>query len=144
MLSIKEKHLELLKQQEGYRQYAYHDTKGILTVGYGRNLESRGVSKIEASYLLTNDVEAAYFDLNRKFEWFKTLDDITQGVLVNMVVNMGIAKFSHFERMIDALESNNHEGASREMLSSLWARQVGKRANILSNIMLNNRFPDNF
>ena len=51
-----DKAVDLLKVHEGYRQYPYDCTEGLNTIGYGRNLESRGLTEIEASYLLHCDV----------------------------------------------------------------------------------------
>ena len=46
----------MLKRHEGLRLKPYQDTIGKLTIGYGRNLDDRGISKEEAEYLLRNDI----------------------------------------------------------------------------------------
>lgn len=59
-MQYKNQALELLQEHEGFRQFPYLDSLGIQTIGYGRNLESRGISEPEASYLLSNDIPSNY------------------------------------------------------------------------------------
>jgi GH24 family phage-related lysozyme (muramidase) len=49
-----EKCKNLLKSQEGFRQFPYKDTTGNTTIGYGRNLEVRGIFQEEAGMMLDN------------------------------------------------------------------------------------------
>jgi lysozyme len=49
--------LEQLKRHEGFSSTIYTDTTGHLSIGYGRNLSSIGISVEEALYLLGNKKE---------------------------------------------------------------------------------------
>lgn len=124
-----------LKTDEGYRQYPYKDTVGKLTIGYGRNLDDVGIPVLEAEFLLQNDVLRAAEDLERSFPWATKLDPVRQAVLVNMVFNLGITRFSGFKKTLAAVERAEYEKAAAEMLDSRWAKQVGNRALRLSEAM---------
>lgn len=121
------------------RHVMYSDSKGILTIGYGRNLQERGLSDEEAEYLLRNDIADAADDLRRNYPWVIFLSAERQEVLVEMVFNMGIARFNTFKRMIDAVKVEDYEASAREMLDSKWHKDVGKRAETLAMIMLNGK-----
>lgn len=136
-MQYKHNALELLKHHEGYRQFPYRCSLGSLTVGYGRNLEDRGLSKEEASYLLEQDVKLAeqyLFD----YGYYAQLSGNRKAVLIDMMVNMGPTRLRGFKKMHAALTAQNYELAALEMLDSLWARQVGRRAITLSKIMHSN------
>ena len=124
-----------LKLNEGFRSKPYKCTSGKLTIGYGRNIEDVGISNEEAEYLLSNDVKNAYNDLNKNISFFNKLSFNVKYVLIDMCVNMGISKLLGFKKMILALSNNNFKAASVEMLNSVWANQVGKRAKDLSKIV---------
>lgn len=137
--------LERLKDQlsshEGYRQFPYKDTEGILTIGIGRNLKTRGITKDEALYLLENDIRAAEQDLRWNVHGFEKLDEVRQAVLIDMVVNMGIGRLMGFTRMLAALAAGNYAGAASEMLESKWAGQVKGRAVSLAEMMRTGEWP---
>ena len=66
------------------------------------------------------------------FPWFKDVDDIAKGVIVNMCYQLGLSGFSKFKKTIYLLETEQYEEASVEMLDSLWAKQTPNRAKELS------------
>lgn len=120
---------------EGYRQHPYRDTKGILTIGVGRNLESDGISKEEAKYLATNNINEKYQQLISALPWFTDLDEVRQCVLINMGFNMGVPSLLNFKVTLNFIAHGDYEKASEEMLNSLWAKQVGNRAERLAQMM---------
>jgi lysozyme len=52
-------------------------------------------------------------------------------VLVNMLFNLGRPRLSKFKNFNAKLVEGDYAGAAPEGLDSLWARQVGARANRL-------------
>lgn len=128
--------ISMLKRHEGYRQFPYKDTVGVTTIGYGRNLESRGISKEEAEYLLMNDASIADDFLEKAFCYYVDLDGPRRAVLIDMLVNLGAPRLSKFKKMHEALQSHNYDEAAAEMLDSKWAHQVGQRAVTLSQVMI--------
>jgi lysozyme len=126
---------EQLQRDEGLRLRPYVDTVGKTTIGYGRNLIDKGISADEANVLLRNDVQEASEELNRRLPWFAAVDEVRQGVLVNMCFNMGFVSLEEFTKMIAAVAQGDWNLASQEMLNSLWAREVGDRATRLAEQM---------
>lgn len=125
-----------LKLHEGYRRFPYLDSLGILTIGYGRNLISRGLSQSESEMLLRNDLEDAWNQCRTSIPSFRRLDEVRCCVLTNMCFNIGIKSLLGFKKMLRALDQGNYELAAHEMLNSKWATQVSNRAIELSRQML--------
>ena len=125
---------ELLIKHEGFRLKPYKDSVGKLTIGVGRNLDDNGIRRIEAMFMLRNDIQDVYEQIER-YSWFHKCNEVRRLVLMDMVFNLGLPKFLGFKRMISALLSSNWEEASREMLDSKWATQVGQRAIDLAEMM---------
>lgn len=126
---------ERIKQHEGFRGKPYRCTAGKLTIGYGRNIEDNGITEAEASFLLDNDLKRCESECRQIFYWFDNLDDTRRSVIVEMDFNLGLKKFLGFKKMLAACEKKDYELAAREMLDSLWARQVGQRAETLADLM---------
>lgn len=116
-----------LKRDEGIRLKPYRDTVGKLTIGVGRNLDDVGISEEEAMTLLFHDVDRIIDSLDG-FSWTIPLDNVRFNVLVNMAFNVGVAGLKKFKKLIAAVSSGDYAAASREMLNSRWAKQVGDRA----------------
>jgi len=126
---------ELLKIHEGYMQKVYRCSSGVLTVGYGRNLEARGLTEAEAEFLLKNDIAEADTWLNENLEYYKQLSTARKSALIDMYVNLGPSGLLGFKKMHKALANKDYEKASVEMLDSRWAKQVGNRSVELSQII---------
>ena len=126
----------MLRDDEGLRLKPYHCTADKLTIGYGRNLEDRGISESEAEFLLANDVSEIHEDLSEIYDFFEYLSPTRKAVLINMAFNLGLNGLSKFKKMIKAIEDDDYAEAALQMLSSRWANQVGKRAQRLSKLMV--------
>ena len=125
---------EQLILHEGLRLKPYRCTAGKLTIGVGRNLEDKGLSKEEALFLLRNDIREITEQLER-LGWYRALDPIRQKVIIDMAFNLGLSGLLSFKRMIQALNCYDYNTAADEMVNSLWYRQVGKRAERLVKMM---------
>ena len=125
-----------LTLHEGRRTKPYTCTAGKLTIGVGRNLTDRGLSEDEIDYLLVNDIILVEEGLDSTLPWWRTLDTVRQRVLIDMVLNLGITRFLKFKNTIKFIKEGEYKDASENMLKSLWAKQVGKRANRLAQMML--------
>ncbi len=127
---------DLLIEDEGIKTKVYYDTRGIATIGVGRNLEDTGITQEEAMYLLENDIKRVIKECVQEFHWFLSLCEIRQFVVVSMVFNLGLDGFKDFKRMIKAIEKQDWVEAACQMIDSLWAVQVkAKRATRLANMM---------
>lgn len=126
---------EQLIDHEGFEARVYHCPAGKLTIGVGRNLEDKGITKEEALYLLRNDIKECETDLRTIFDNFEGLDDIRKNVLIDMRFNLGPNRFRQFKKMIAAVRQKDFQQAAEEMKDSNWYRQVGKRAENLCEMM---------
>lgn len=126
-----------LRRHEGLRLYPYYDTVGVLTIGYGRNLDDKGLTPAEAEYLLSNDVAEVVRQVYDQLPWVETLNDVRKAVLFNMAFNLGIAGLMKFKGTLAAIEAGEYDKAASRMLQSKWAGQVGRRATELADRMRN-------
>ncbi len=129
-----EKWAAYTRRYEGLRLFAYTCPTGHLTLGYGHNLE-QGISPQAALFILQEDLTAAKEAVQKKFTWWKNLDEVRQFVLVDMCFNMGLGKLCTFKKMLSAMERGDFIAAAHEALNSKWAVQVGKRARELANML---------
>ena len=148
--------IEKLIEHEGLVLQVYKDSLGIDTIGIGRNLEDRGITKeeldtmdipnmdviyewgineVDAVYLATNDVEIVENELLNAHPCVAELDAVRQLVLVDMAFNMGVPRLRKFKKMWAAIHDNNYMTAAKEMLDSKWAIQVKSRSHKLANMM---------
>jgi len=129
---------QMLIVHEGSRQKAYDDATGKilrpgdtltghLTIGVGRNLNARGLTRSEVSLLLDNDIGRALRSAER-YPYFESLSPARQAVCAAMVFNCGPAGWATFKKTHAALNRGDWGKASVELLDSKWSRQVGDRA----------------
>ena len=131
-----EKLEDQLIRHEGLVLDIYKDSVGIWTIGVGRNLEHVGLrSEAEARYLLRSDIVAIRAELEKAIPWIGDLDEVRQRCLMDMAFNLGVAGLMKFEKTLQLIAQGNLSGASLEMLRSRWAKQVGRRAITLSEMM---------
>ena len=131
--------LDLIKKHEGLRLKVYDDSEGIATIGVGRNLEAVGITESMAMEMLAEDMESVFTDLSR-YQWYNGLNEARQAVVENMMFNLGSARFSGFKKTLKYISDGDFLAASKEMLDSKWARQVGNRADELSLMMETGKF----
>lgn len=128
--------IEELKVDEGQVLTLYKCSAGKNTIGVGRNLDDRGITADEASYLLSNDIDICIDELEVVFPWFSTLSDARQRVVINMCFNLGLTRLLGFKKFLAAMETGDWETAGAEMLDSNWSKQVGDRSIRLRDLLL--------
>ena len=145
----------LIKRHEGCRFVVYDDAtgknitlgvtvKGTPTIGYGRSL-NRPISQKQADAFF----EADWFTANNiVHEWATEVgaelpppDSARYGALVNMAYNLGRYRFRGFHKMLAAVYEGKWGLAAGEALDSLWAKQVGERAEELAAMLHYNTWP---
>jgi lysozyme len=157
----REHFIEKLIAHEGLELQVYKDTLGIDTIGIGRNLEDRGITKEElddldiptidhiyeygitkadAIYLATNDVQIVEKELLNAHPCVDRLDSVRQLILMDMAFNMGVPRLCKFVKMWNAIHEEDYASAAKEMLDSRWANQVKLRSVKLANAMHNGEF----
>lgn len=133
------KTLDQLKTHEGLRLNPYPCTSGRLTIGYGRNLDDKGITESEAEEMLISDVAEVEHSLHMT-GLLTNHNDARKAVLVNMGFNLGVTGLLRFTRMIAAYRKHDYDLAAKEMLDSRWAMQVHKRAVELAEQMRSGEF----
>src|SRR3954467_3517707 len=117
-----------LVRDERLELKVYNDSKGIPTIGVGRNLQGKGISREEAYHLLNNDIEEVVVDLDQHLPWWRQLDEVRQRVLANMRFNMGHEEFFKFHTTLALIHNGKYDEAATHLLKLKWADDVGTRA----------------
>ena len=127
---------EQLVRHEGLRLRPYRCTADKLTIGIGRNLDDCGISQSEAYVMLINDIINCEKQLQAKIpDIYNGLDEVRKSVLLNMCFNLGIKGLLGFKNTLAFVKAGDWERAANNMLVSKWAKQVGRRAIELSELM---------
>ena len=133
-----------LKIDEGCNLTVYLDSLGYSTVGIGHLVRLEDGLKVgdtitqeQCDAFFQSDLNTAVADCQKIFPDFDNYDDNIQGVLVNMMFNLGYSKFSKFKKFISDIKIGDHIAAAGEMVNSAWYTQVGERAVRLKYIMEN-------
>ena len=112
---------------EGKRLKLYHDSRGIASIGIGRNLVANGISEDEAQLMLTNDMRIAEQGLDLHCPWWRTKKLNVQRVLWNLAFNMGITKLLTFGTFLHLLLIDDIDGAADDLEQTAWFGEVGER-----------------
>lgn len=122
-----------LTAHEGRRKFPYTDSVGKLTVGIGHNLTDIGVSDAVINLMFSEDIKKTLDFLGTQPWWLK-LDDVRQVAIADMTFDL-MSKLLEFHGMIAALEAKDWNLAATHLLDSLFARQTGKRATDLAQMI---------
>lgn len=158
----KQQLIDLLVKHEGEILHVYKCPAGKDTIGVGRNLEDKGLSKYECDVLelgtydkkevidllknrgitkcesrlfLSIDIEEFSSELYKVLPWIESAPHTVQLALIDMAFNMGIKGLLKFKKTLYFIKAGQYKEASVEMLNSRWARQVGNRAIELSEMI---------
>ena len=136
--------VERLKREEGLRLEAYRDSEGVLTIGYGYNLEvamddeeraylnghdpADGVTQEQAEWLLRHRAERAIADFQRRWPPYADQPLTVRVALADMAYELGSVGLAGFHTMLRLLEQGDYTAAADDALQTLWAREVPNRA----------------
>lgn len=122
--------LEQIKVDEGYSKHVYVCPAGMMTIGYGRNVDSRGgpgLSESEASWLLANDIGECEADLKKVFSQWDSISEQRKSTLINLRYQLGPTRFRLFRKMIAAIEIGDWATAGAELSYSNLMKQTPAR-----------------
>jgi len=137
----------LIQQHEGLRLTVYRDTAGVLTIGYGYNLENTfaeqdciaigidyqatlngaAITLQQATALFEPSYQRAISDSSRSVQEFDKLPDDAAAVLVDLAYNLGYHRLQQFQHFLAALDDGNWPMAAGALRQSLWCQQVNSR-----------------
>lgn len=130
--------IDMLKRHEGVETHAYECTEGKVTIGVGRNIDQKGglgLSEDEIDYLLSNDILRCIKELSKEYVWFGDLDEVRQEAIIDTFFCLGATRFRGFKMMIAAMERADYKEAAAQLLDSRFAKQTGRRATELANMI---------
>lgn len=134
----------LIKEAEGFKGIEYVCPAGFRTIGYGRNLDKNplnsndhlkcfrthdgklSISESTANEWLTSEILKIVKECEGK-EWFEYIGFERKGVVIDLIYNLGLAKWNTFKKCQAALSNNDFGVASLELEDSKWFKQVGLR-----------------
>ena len=125
---FQDKVVDMLKRHEGLKIFPYYCSQNKLTLGIGRNLEDKGISKDEAYYLLNNDIKQVQEQLTKNWGVWRTFPEKARLVGIDMCFQMGITGFMSFKETRKLMELGKWLEASEEVLRSRYAIQTPNRA----------------
>jgi len=128
-----------LERDEGLDLAAYPDPlthAEPYTIGYGHTGSDVHLGLIwtqeQAQTHLLADATIAIKSLIEACPWTTNLDQVRFDALANACFNMGINRLLGFHNTLNLLGTGNYLGASKAILASAWAGQVGARATRIS------------
>lgn len=147
----------LLVFHEGRRQEPYRDSEGYWSIGIGRCIDRRAGCSIppglripmttaEVDELFEQDLHEHIADLHRIVPWVRQLDEVRYHVIAEMFFNLGPEPFDgdghkDWPIFIRQVRSGEYIKAAANMRQTLWARQIGKRAQRLADMMESGQWP---
>ena len=126
---------DILKYQEGFSSKLYKCTAGKLTIGYGYNIEDKGLPEDICNTLLVREIVSVVHGLRENLDWYEELDDVRKKALISMAYQLGLSGLLGFKKMLKALKEKNYELAYVEALDSRWAKQTPKRAHSVAMVL---------
>lgn len=138
------KQLDLIKLHEGFRPYAYKDSLGYLTIGYGFLIDQAkggAMPRPVADFWLDYELNEKDKELRAALPWVSSLDEVRHYVLLDMAYNLGIGGLLQFAQTLASVKNGEYHKAAGQMLQSKWAGQVGTRATRLAKMMESGSWP---
>ena len=149
--------IELLVQQEGFRQFVYDDATGKSlkrgdtiaghpTIGYGLCVEEgvgEGLSQPAAQSLLCNRIDAVKSELANHHGWYGSLGAARQAALVSAAFNLGLAGLEGFRQALSACAAGDWKKAASEFRDSRWWRNhlTHNRAEQIATMIQTGKWP---
>ena len=134
----------LLKHEEGFRAFAYPDTRGFWTIGYGTKLPltgadkncvnpvnlsgaGPGLTKSQGDCLLRYRLSGHYNEIWKRWVPFKQQGRLVQMALLDMCYQLGVDGLLEFELMLSAIADKNWQRAIIEARASRWDKETPSR-----------------
>lgn len=111
--------IKSIKENEGFVNHVYQDSKGIDTIGYGTKMP---LTQEECLMILQHRLQDKVKELQNAKAFIVELPDNVQNVLYEMAYQMGVNGLLKFKNTWKYLEEWDFKSASVEMLDSKWAK----------------------
>jgi len=126
----------MIKRHEGVRNQPYKDSLGLWTVGVGHLIGdgkslpaewNRTFSDKEVDDLFSQDYNK-HMKAAEQIPGYEKLNDKGKAALIDLTFNMGPTWYKKWPSFTKSLASGDVEGAAKNLETSKWYTQVGKRA----------------
>lgn len=129
--------MNLIGKHEGVRNKPYKDSKGLWTVGIGHLIGDGKTLPPEWNKTFSDDEVKALFKQDydhharaaANIPGYDKVNEKGKGALIDITFNMGPSWYKKWPNFTKALGAGDTEGAVGQLQGSLWAKQVGNRAN---------------
>lgn len=119
-----------LKLDEGWRPAVYEDTRGVLTLGYGFNVDPNHGGEIPrpvADFWVTWKLEQITSALTERWPSFSAQPVDVQEALKEAAYQLGVDGLLGFRLALAALERGDRATAADEFVQSGWHEQTKAR-----------------
>lgn len=128
-MTIIDKEIEQILEDEGFERKPYQCSEGVWTIGHGLTFITEEESGCILKYFRLPSIFAR---LKSRQPWIASAHPEVQAVCLNMAFQLGVTGLSKFSNFIDALKVQDYNVAATHMLDSKWAKQTPNRANRLA------------
>lgn len=142
---------DFITKHEGLRLKPYKCPAGKNTIGVGFNFDANHLPSDIEAYLKKNgkiteemadrlldlSISRAAYDCLSLFPEFNNFSENREMALIDWMFNLGLTKAKKFIHTIAAINTGRWEDAAEGMRKSLWAKQVGRRAEEVTNLIEN-------
>ena len=132
---------EQIKEHEGFVPKIYKCPLGKRTIGYGHLIldheqfeEDKEYTKEQLELVFEKDFNEALKNAESLIG-SRSINHIAKQVIIEMVFQLGIGGVGKFKKMWEALDKEDYNEASLQMLDSRWAKQTPARCGKLSSKM---------
>ena len=126
-----------IKRHEGLRLTPYQDTVGVLSVGFGHNM-NYPISQEAADLIFEDDFTWAVNQFDKLRPWIlPSIGEERIGVLIEMIFQLGVSGVLGFKKMLMATSVGDYEWAANEIMDSKAARQCPARFQEYAELMRN-------
>lgn len=108
---------------------------GFVRLGYGRNIDDKGITVGEANLMLENDLSIINYALN-SFGWYRDIPNLVQGAIIHLCYIMTMDKVLSMDNFIDCLKKLDYAGAAKAILDLNNSLEVPKYDARLKDIAL--------
>ncbi len=130
-----------LKQDEGWRPFAYRDSLGFLTIGFGFLIDQRRGGELPlpiADLWLHRLATERVNHLIARLPWLNEQPEDVRRALGNMAYQLGVDGVCLFRNMLAALKDGRRDEAAYHALDSRWAKQTPRRAHRVASLIRGN------
>jgi lysozyme len=119
---------ESIVAHEDFSPHPIPDSRGSISIGFGRSLTFTGITRDEAAVLLEHDLERIQAAIAKAWPTFLVCDGPRQRVVMEMAYQVGVEGLLQFRKMLHAIAVRDYQKAAREVIASTLAHQTPSRA----------------